>query len=276
MDAIGSNIRVDSRGLEVLRVQPRLNEEINEEWISDKTRYACDGLKRQRLTQPMAKVDGKLVPVTWREALKRVAERLQSVKGSEVSAVAGPMADAETLVALKDLLTRFGSENFHLDGANIGGAPVHGADIRTNYIMNSRIPGPEEADVLLLVGAYPKKEGPILNARIRKSYLHNGLEIGLVGEAAESTFQYDHVGIDVNSLDSLLTGQHPFTKKLSSSKKPMIIIGSGVVDHPDAARVFSQLDKLVKKVPNLLTKEWNGINVLQRVSCQVLVVILIN
>ena len=265
MDAIGSNIRVDSRGLEVLRVQPRLNEEINEEWISDKTRFACDGLKRQRLTSPMIKVDGEFVPATWREALKRVAQKLQDVKGSEMSAVAGQMADAESLVALKDLFTRLGSENFHLDGKLVGKTPAHGVDIRSNYVMNSRIPGPEEADALLLVGAYPKKEGPILNARIRKSWLHNGLNVGLIGEAAELSYEYDHVGVDASSLDQIIDGKHPFFETLSKSKKPMIIIGSGVVEHADAGRVFSKLGKLAKKVPNLVTKEWNGINVLQRV-----------
>lgn len=268
LDAIGSHIRVDSRGLEVMRVLPRLNEDINEEWINDKTRFACDGLKRQRLTAPMAKVDGSLVPVTWREALQRVATKLRDVDGTKVSAVAGQLACVESMVALKDLLTRLGSDNFHLDGKHLGKAPVHGVDVRSNYLFNSRIPAPEQADVLLLVGAYPRKEGAILNARIRKSWLHNGLEVGLVGENAALTYDYEHVGEDVTAFEALLDGSHPFAKKLASAKKPMVIVGSGVVEHADAARVFGQLGALAKSVPALLTEQWNGINVLQRVcSC---------
>uniref|UniRef100_A0A8C7Y4E0 NADH-ubiquinone oxidoreductase 75 kDa subunit, mitochondrial n=1 Tax=Oryzias sinensis TaxID=183150 RepID=A0A8C7Y4E0_9TELE len=167
LDAVGSNIVVSTRGGEVMRVMPRLHEDINEEWISDKTRFAYDGLKRQRLTQPMVKdAAGQLTPTSWEDALTRVAGALQSVQGNEVAGIAGGLVDAEALVALKDLLNRLDSENlcteelFPMAGA--------GTDLRSNYLLNSRIAGIEESDLLLLVGTNPRYEAPLFNARIRK------------------------------------------------------------------------------------------------------------
>jgi NADH dehydrogenase (ubiquinone) Fe-S protein 1 len=271
MDAIGCNIRVDSRGQEVMRILPRVNDEINEEWINDKTRFAYDGLKRQRLTSPMIKLNGRFEPISWKDALAKFGQVVRSVKGPEMTAIAGQLADVESMVTLKDFFSRLGSSNFRTEGAGLTSAPAHGVSFRSNYTLNSRITGPEESDTLLLIGTNPRHEGTILNLRIRKSYLHNNLNVGLIGPSVSLTYDYDHIGADAKALDALLSGSHSFGKKLAKAAKPMVVIGSGVVDHPDSAAIFGALPKLVKKFPKLLTAEWNGINVLQRVSSSALI-----
>uniref|UniRef100_A0A667XUG2 NADH-ubiquinone oxidoreductase 75 kDa subunit, mitochondrial n=1 Tax=Myripristis murdjan TaxID=586833 RepID=A0A667XUG2_9TELE len=209
LDAVGSNIVVSTRGGEVMRVMPRLNEDVNEEWISDKTRFAYDGLKRQRLTQPMVKdSSGQLTPSTWEDALTRVAGALQGVQGSEVAAIAGGMVDAEALVSLKDLLNRMNSENlcteelFPMAGA--------GTDLRSNYLLNTGIAGIEDCDLLLLIGTNPRYEAPLFNARIRKSWLHNELRVALVGRSVDLSYTYDHLGEEAAVLQELANGTHPF------------------------------------------------------------------
>ncbi|CAG8501994.1 15491_t:CDS:2 [Rhizophagus irregularis] len=266
LDAIGSNIRVDSRGVEVMRILPKLNEEVNEEWISDKTRFAFDGLKRQRLTMPLVRQAGKFVAVTWEQALLHVANEIHKVKGSEAKAIAGQLVDTESLVALKDLFNRIGSDNFAMDTANGSQVPAHGADFRSNYLLNNKIIGVDKADVLLLVGTNPRHEGPILNTRIFKSYVHNGLDVGLIGHAVDTTYEYDHVGTNSEALESILNESHPFSKKIAEAKRPMVIVGSGVLDNPDSEYVFSTVSKIAKKHENLFFQDddWNGYNVLQR------------
>uniref|UniRef100_A0A3B3XVB5 NADH-ubiquinone oxidoreductase 75 kDa subunit, mitochondrial n=1 Tax=Poecilia mexicana TaxID=48701 RepID=A0A3B3XVB5_9TELE len=211
LDAVGCNIVVSTRGGEVMRVMPRLHEDINEEWISDKTRFAYDGLKRQRLTQPMVKdKSGQLTPTTWEDALTRVAGALQSAQGSEVAAIAGGMADAEALVSLKDLLNRLDSESLCTEEVfPMAGA---GTDLRSNYLLNSRITGIEECDVLLLVGTNPRYEAPLFNARIRKSWLHNELRVALVGHQVDLTYTYEHLGEKSSVLKELANGTHPFSQ----------------------------------------------------------------
>ncbi|CAB4428653.1 unnamed protein product [Rhizophagus irregularis] len=266
LDAIGSNIRVDSRGVEVMRILPKLNEEVNEEWISDKTRFAFDGLKRQRLTMPLVRQAGRFVAVTWEQALLHVANEIHKVKGSEAKAIAGQLVDTESLVALKDLFNRIGSDNFAMDTANGSQVPAHGADFRSNYLLNNKIIGVDKADVLLLVGTNPRHEGPILNTRIFKSYVHNGLDVGLIGHAVDTTYEYDHVGTNSEALESILNESHPFSKKIAEAKRPMVIVGSGVLDNPDSEYVFSTVSKIAKKHENLFFQDddWNGYNVLQR------------
>ncbi|GBB97933.1 hypothetical protein RclHR1_00310061 [Rhizophagus clarus] len=265
LDAIGSNIRVDSRGVEVMRILPKLNEEVNEEWISDKTRFAFDGLKRQRLTMPLVRQADKFVPVTWEQALLHVANEIHKVKGPEAKAIAGQLVDTESLVALKDLFNRIGSDNFAMDTINGSQVPAHGADFRSNYLLNNKIAGVEKADVLLLIGTNPRHEGPILNTRIFKSYVNNGLDVGLIGHAVDTTYEYDHVGANSEALESILNESHPFSKKIAEAKRPMIIVGSGVLDNPDSEYVFSTVSKIAKKHKNLFFQaDWNGYNVLQR------------
>ncbi|KAL3459876.1 hypothetical protein BJX64DRAFT_264328 [Aspergillus heterothallicus] len=266
-DALGSNVRIDTRGMEVMRVLPRLNDDINEEWINDKSRFACDGLKTQRLTTPLIRQEGKFVPATWEQALTEIAsahQRLQ-LKENEFKAISGHLVDAETMVAMKDLANKLGSDNLALDQPG-GSSPIaHGVDIRSNYLFNSKIYGIEEADVILLVATNPRHEASVLNARIRKQYLRSDLEIGLVGESFESTFDFEHLGSDVAALKSALSGE--FGKKLVTAKRPMIIVGSAAAEHENAKAIFEAVGGFVDKhTSSFNTPEWQGYNVLQRAA----------
>ncbi|KAL4949942.1 hypothetical protein BDW69DRAFT_187832 [Aspergillus filifer] len=266
-DAVGSNVRIDTRGMEVMRVLPRLNDDINEEWINDKTRFACDGLKTQRLTTPLIRQDGKFVPATWEQALTEIASAHQKLqlKENEFKAISGHLVDAETMVAMKDLANKLGSDNLALDQPG-GSAPIaHGVDVRSNYLFNSKIYGIEEADAILLVATNPRHEASVLNARIRKQYLRSDLEVGLVGEAFESTFDFEHLGSDVTALKSALSGA--FGKKLASAKRPMIVVGSAAAEHENAKAIFETIGGFVEKhASNFNTPEWQGYNVLQRAA----------
>lgn len=267
LDGLGSNIRVDARGLEVMRILPRLNDDINEEWINDKTRFACDGLKTQRLTTPLIRRGDKFLPATWEQALIEIGTAFQKIcpKENEFKAIAGHLVDTESLVALKDLANRLGSDNLALDQPQ-GSQPIaHGIDIRSNYLFNSKIYSVEEADAILLVGTNPRHEAAGLNARIRKQWLRSDLQVGLVGEPFESTFEFDHLGADVAALKRALAG--PFGEILQSAKRPMIILGSGTVEHPDANAIYEIVGTFVNKNhAKFLTSEWQGYNVLQRAA----------
>jgi NADH dehydrogenase (ubiquinone) Fe-S protein 1 len=267
LDGLGSSIRVDSRGLEVMRVIPRLNDDVNEEWINDKTRFACDGLKTQRLTMPLVRREGKFEPATWEQALSEVGHAFATLapKGNEFKAIAGELTEVESLVAMKDLANKLGSDNLALDTPT-GSQPIaHGVDVRSNYIFNSKILGIEKADCILIVGSNPRHEAAVLNARIRKQYLRSDLEIGVVGETFESTFDFEHLGTDVAALKKTLAG--PFGKKLQAANNPMIIVGSGVTDHPDAKAFYELVGSFVdKNAANFSTESWNGYNVLQRAA----------
>ncbi|KAH0559949.1 NADH dehydrogenase (ubiquinone) 78K chain precursor, 5-prime end [Trichoglossum hirsutum] len=266
-NGLGSNIRVDSRGMEVMRILPRLNDHINEEWIDDKTRFACDGLKTQRLTTPLIRREDHFHPATWEQALVEIGRMYREIapKGNEFKVVAGQLVETETMVAMKDLANRLGSDNLALDQPS-GGEPIaHGIDVRLNYLFNSKIYGIEEADAILLVGTNPRHEAAVLNARIRKQWLRSELEIGLVGENFESTFEFEHLGTDTPALKKALAGS--FGKKLQAARRPMIIVGSGIVEHPDAKAIFEIVGGFVdKNHSNFLTSEWVGYNVLQRAA----------
>lgn len=267
LDGLGSNIRVDSRGLEVMRVLPRLNDDVNEEWINDKTRFACDGLKTQRLTTPLVKKDGKFLPASWEQALGEISAAYQNIqpKGNEFKAIAGELIETESLVAMKDLANKLGSDNLALDQPS-GSQPIaHGIDVRSNYLFNSKIFGVEEADAMLIIGSNTRHEAAVLNARIRKQWMRSDLEIGVVGQTWDSTFEFEHLGVDAAALKKALAG--PFGKKLASAERPMIIVGSGVTDHPDAKAMYEMIGSFVDKHANaFLTPEWNGYNVLQRAA----------
>jgi len=267
LDGLGSSIRVDSRGLEVMRILPRLNDDVNEEWINDKTRFACDGLKTQRLTMPLVRREGKFEPASWEQALTEVAQAFANVapKGNEFKVIAGELTEVESLVAMKDLANKLGSDNLALDMPS-GGQPIaHGVDLRSNYLFNSRIWGIEGSDCILIVGSNPKHEAAVLNARIRKQWLRSDLEVGVVGEPWKSTFEFEHLGTDVAALKKALAG--PFGKKLIAAKKPMIIVGSGVTDHADAKAFYELVGGFVdKNSANFLAEDWNGYNVLQRAA----------
>ncbi|KAK3076500.1 NADH dehydrogenase (ubiquinone) 78K chain precursor, 5-prime end, partial [Coniosporium uncinatum] len=204
LDGLGSNIRVDTRGLLVMRILPRLNDDINEEWINDKTRFACDALNTQRLTVPLIRRDDTFQPASWEQALVEIGNAFQRIKpkGNEFKAIAGQLIDTESMVAMKDLANKLGSDNLALDQPQ-GSQPVaHGIDVRANYAFNSKIYGVEEADVILLVGTNPRWEAATLNARIRKQWLRSDLEVGLVGPDFESTFDYEKLGANAQDLKS--------------------------------------------------------------------------
>ncbi|KAK0499140.1 Ndufs1, NADH-ubiquinone oxidoreductase 75kD subunit (775) [Armillaria luteobubalina] len=269
MDAVGSNIRVDSRGVQVMRIQPKTNDDVNEEWISDKTRYSYDGLKYQRLTVPLVKNGDRFVPTSWEDALTSIANGLSAsgATENEIQAVVGHLADTESMVALKDLVNRLGSDNLALDQQGGSAVPTHGVDVRSNYLFNSTIPGVEEADVILLVGTNPRHEAAVLNSRIRKSWLHTGLEVGFIGERADTTYGYEYLGADAKALNTFITGRSAFAKKFAQAKKPLIIVGSSIAEHPDSAASYNALAKFVESnKATLLTPEWNGFSVLQRIA----------
>jgi NADH-quinone oxidoreductase subunit G len=233
MDALGSNIRVDARGDAVLRVLPRLNEEINEEWISDKTRYAEDGLSRQRLDRPYIRESGKLRPASWSEALEATAKAL-SGDAKKIGAIAGDLACAESMKATLDLFRALGSPNIdcRADGAQVGGE-------RSSYIFNATIAGIDQADAILLIGTNPRLEAPVLNARLRKAWLR-GADIGVVGEAADLSYKYQHLGAGPQSLSDL----GKFGDVLKKAQKPMIIVGAGALARKDGGAVLRAAGKL--------------------------------
>ena len=263
-DAQGCAIRVDSRGPEVMRVLPRLNEDVNEEWISDKTRYCVDGLKRQRLDQPYVRVKGKLQPTTWPEAFAAVAKAIKGKQGSEIAAIAGDLADCESMLVLKELMVGLGSTNMDCrqDGSKVD--PTQ----RASYIFNSTIAGIEDADALLIVGANPRWEAPVLNARIRKRYLMGKFPIAAIGPAIDLSYPVDWLGEDADVLAQIAAGTHPFAEILKTAERPMIIVGSGAVARPDGAAVLG-LARQAADAAGAVTADWNGFNVLQRAASRV-------
>ena len=264
MDAVGSSIRIDSRGSEVLRVLPRINEDVNEEWISDKTRFACDGLKRQRLDRPYVRRDGKLQPASWREAFAVVASRLKTVTGAKIAAIVGDLACAESMVALKDLMAALGSP--HLD-CRQDGAKLD-ASTRVAYIFNSTIGGIDQADALLLIGTNPRWEAPVLNARIRKRWLAGGLKIAAVGPQLDLTYRYEYLGAGPQTLAELAAGRHAFADTLTNAKRPMLILGQGALARSDGAAVLT-LARQVAEACGLVKDGWNGLNVLHVAAARV-------
>lgn len=264
MDGLGAAIRVDSRGNEVIRVLPRINEDINEEWLGDRSRFACDGLKRQRLDRPYVRKDGKLVPATWPEAFAAIAARLKGLDGSAIAAIAGDQADAETMAATKDLLTALGSA--HLDCRQDGAAldPT----VRASYLFNSTIAGIEQADALLLIGTNPRIEAPVLNARLRKRWLEHGLTAAAIGPKADLTFAHDWLGDSPALLAELADGRHPFLATLKAAKNPALIIGQGALARDDGA-VLLGLARRIADATGMVREDWNGFNVLHTAAARV-------
>jgi NADH-quinone oxidoreductase subunit G len=264
MDAVGSNIRVDSRGAQVLRVLPRLNEDINEEWISDKTRYAIDGLRRQRLDRPYIRGrDGKLAPASWDEALGVVAARLKKAKPAAIAAITGDQCDAESMFALKRLFDKLGSGNIDCrqDGAAIGGA-------RAGYLFNSTIAGIDEADALLIIGTNPRIEAAVLNARIRRNWLATRLPVAVVGPQMDLTYDTETLGADPAILADILSGKAKFAAKLKRAKKPMIIVGMGALARPDGAAILGRAHEIADTY-GVVAGDWNGFNVLHTAAARV-------
>ena len=264
LDAVGTNIRIDARGPEVLRILPRLNEDVNEEWLADKSRFALDGLKRRRLDRPWVRRNGKLAEATWPEAFAAIAEKLQGVPGDRIGAVAGDLADAESMLALKDLMVALGSANLDCrqDGARID------ATRRDFYTFNTSIAGIEDADAILLIGTNPRKEAPVLNARIRKRWLAAGIPIGLIGSETDLTYRVQQLGAAPSVLTALHDGSHDFAKALRDAKKPMIIVGQSALSRPDGSAVLAASWRLAASV-GALSADWHGFNVLHTAAARV-------
>jgi NADH-quinone oxidoreductase subunit G len=262
LDAVGSNIRVDARDARILRVLPRLNEAVNEEWISDKTRFAVDGLVRRRLDRPYIRRGGKLVEADWGEALDLVAGRLRSTPGERIAAIAGDLCDVEAMYALKSLLGELGATSLDCrqDGAKLD------ASCRGGYLFNTTIAGIEQADACLLIGSDPRWEAPIVNARLRKRYLQGGFKIAAIGPALDLSFPVEMLGDSGEVLTSL--GDHAFAGKLRGAKAPMLILGQGGLTRPDGAQVLGAARALAGSL-GMIRDDWNGFNVLHRASARV-------
>ncbi len=266
MDAVGSNIRVDARGREVLRILPVVHEDVNEEWIADKTRFIWDGLRRQRLDKPYIREDGRLRAASWDEALSLAGEKLKSTPKERMGAVVGDLVPAEAVKALKDLMTGLGVANLDCrqDGAKIGGDGD-----RRSYLFNAGIAGLEDADAILLVGTNPRIEAPMINARIRKSWMRKlDLKIGVIGERANLSYDYDHLGAGPETLTELASGKGAFFEALKAARRPAIIVGMGALAREDGAAILAETAKLAKAV-GAVSDEWNGFNVLHAAASRV-------
>ena len=264
LDAVGSNIRVDARGASILRVLPRLNEAVNEEWISDKTRFAVDGLTRRRLDRPYIRRGGRLVEAEWAEALDLVADRLKGAPGERIAAIAGDLCDAESMFALKALLGGLGATSLDCrqDGAKIDAA------CRTGYLFNTTIAGIDEADACLLIGTNPRWEAPIVNARLRKRYLAGGFKLAAIGPALDLTFPVEMLGQGGDTLAALGQGGHEWVGRFKGAKTPMLIVGSGALSRADGAQVLGAARALAESL-GLVRDGWNGFNVLHRAASRV-------
>lgn len=264
MDAVGANIRIDSRGREVLRVLPRLNEAVNEEWIGDKSRYSIDGLKRQRIDRPYVRVDGRLRPATWPEAFEAIKTGLEDLKGEEIAALAGDDCDVESMLALKDFMATLGSGNIDCrqDGAALD------ASNRASYLFNTTIAGIEEADALLIVGSNPRWEAPLINARLRKQFLNARLKVALIGEKLDLSYDYKYLGAGPETLREVAEGRNAFADVMKAAKKPMVIVGMGVLTRADAAASLALLDRITEDF-GLVREDWNGFNLLHTAAGRV-------
>ncbi len=266
MDAVGSNIRVDARGREVLRILPRNNDAVNEEWISDKTRFVADGLKVQRLDRPYVRKNGLLEPAGWDEALALVGAKLKAARPQHIAAIAGDLAGAEEMFALKDLLGRLGCKNVDCrqDGSRLD--PKLG---RASYLFNARIEGIEQADAILLVGTNPRLEAAVLNAHIRKRWRQAGAAVGLIGQRADLTYPYEFLGGGPQTLAEVLDGKHSFAGVLKASQRPMVIVGAAAAARADGLAVLSAAAKIALAGAEGKEAGWSPFNVLHSAAARV-------
>ncbi|MBU6457662.1 MAG: NADH-quinone oxidoreductase subunit NuoG [Bradyrhizobium sp.] len=264
MDGVGSAIRVDTRGREVMRILPRVNEAVNEEWISDKTRHVVDGLRTQRLDRPYIRENGQLRAATWQEAFAAIAARTGRIDGKRIGAIAGDLAAVEEMFALKALLAKCGSANLAVQG---GDAFDPGAG-RASYIFNPTIAGIEQADALLIIGSNPRKEAAIINARIRKRWRSGQLKIGVIGAKADLTYDHDHIGAGTDSLNDVAAGKHSIANVLKGAKNPIVLIGAGALARQDGAAVLALAAKIATDF-GAVKDGWNGFGVLHDAASRV-------
>jgi len=264
LDAVGSNIRIDTRGNAVMRILPRLHEDVNEEWLGDKSRFACDGLNKRRLDRPYVRKDGLLEQATWSEAFAEILAKVKGLSGDKIAAIAGDLADTESMFALKMLMESLGSANMDCrqDGSAVD------PNVPASYRFNTTISGIETADAILIVGANPRVEAPVLNARIRKRYLKGGLKVAHIGEAADLTYKADHLGDTAEVFQQIVDGTHPYFEVLKTAERPMIILGTAALSRKDGDRMLGAAQALADKV-EAVKEGWHGFNVLQTAASRV-------
>ncbi len=257
MDAVGSNIRVDTYNWEVKRILPRLNNDINEEWISDKTRYSCDGLLKQRLDVPYIKKDNRLQKSSWDEAISILVKKIKSVNSNEIGGHIGDMVNLENALSFKKFFNTLRSKNLEFREKNF----YINSSEKINYIFNSTIKNIEESDLILLVGTNPRHEATMLNARIRKTFAKKRIPIFSVGDPGDLTYDYKIIGNSTNDIKKIFDNEGEFSKKLLSSKKPIIIIGESALELKSGKYIFEEFKKFLNK-NNFINKEWNALNFL--------------
>ncbi|KAA6205563.1 MAG: NADH-quinone oxidoreductase subunit G [Candidatus Tokpelaia sp.] len=267
MDAMGCAIRVDTRGREVMRILPRVNEAINEEWISDKTRFVWDGLRRQRLDRPyLRQARGRLVETGWAEAFAAIRQAVSKAEKGSIGAIAGDMATVEEMYALKALLAALGSDNVDCRQDNTA---LHGQFGRASYIFNPTIAGIDESDALLIIGSNPRLEAAVLNARIRKRSLKSGdYPIGLIGAREDLRYPYTYLGAGRESLKALAAGESSFFHLLKKAQKPLIIIGQAALCDHDGEEILRLIAQIARDTA-ALRADWNGFAVLHRAAARV-------
>ena len=265
MDAVGSAIRVDTRGREVMRILPRVNEAVNEEWISDKTRFIWDGLRSQRLDRPYVRRNGKLAPASWSEAFEAIRERVVAAAPERIGAIAGDLAAVEEMYALKLLMQSLGSANID---CRQDGSALHPRFGRASYIFNPTIDGIEDADALLIVGSNPRFEASLVNARIRKRWRAGPFPVGVIGDVGDLRYDYQSLGAGTDSLRELTEGRGKFLSVLKKAERPMILVGQGALSGADGLAVLSHVVRLAQAV-GAIGGEWNGLGVLHTAAARV-------
>ena len=258
MDAVGSNIRVDTYDWEVKRVLPRINEEINEEWISDKTRYACDGLKNQRLDTPLIKNNGNFEEISWQDAYKKIKEKILKTSPDKIVGLTGDMTNMETMFAVKNLFQKT------LNSSYLDSRAKHtyiNFENRSNYLFNSSIEGIEESDLILLIGTNPRFEATILNSRIRKTYLKNKTQIFSLEDVGDLTYPYKVLENNSKVIDKIIKNEHNLSNKIASAEKPIIILGQSILNSNNGAYIFEELKRYLTSI-NKIDDNWNALNIL--------------
>jgi NADH-quinone oxidoreductase subunit G len=263
-DALGANIRIDVRGREVMRILPRLNDEINSEWIDDKTRHSVDGLTKGRLDRPYARVKNKLVEVSWAEAFDIIAKKLKKTAGSKIAGLVGDLNDAESMYALKKLLTSLGSETIECrsDGAKLD------ASKRVSYLFNSAIEGVDQTDAVLLIGSDLRREAAVLNSRLRQNSVNRRMKIAYMGPETDLTYRAIPLGDNASVLQDILEGKHDFSKILDKAEKPMLILGRAALSRADGGAILKLSHDIADKYGFIL-EDWNGFNVLHTAAARV-------
>lgn len=262
-DALGSNIRVDSRGRAVMRALPRVHEDVNEEWISDKTRHAVDGLAQNRLDRPYVRKGGKLQEASWSEAFDLIANKLSDLSGDQIAGLVGDLCDAESMYAFKQMMDGLGARiDCRQDGSKVG------AKHRAGYLFNSGVAGLDQADAILLVGSNPRHESPVLNARLRQRWLTRKCKVANVGPEVDLSYKVEQLGDNAAVLQDILDGKNDFAEALNAAEKPMIILGQGALNRDDSPAIIKLAHDIAEKY-GLVSSDWNGFNVLHTAASRV-------